>query len=161
MHLRPFLAATTLTLLAGSVSAQIYNWKDASGRVHYADNPPSDGSVRELGRRTRPVPTAEQSAPPSEAVSAPVSKTWDEQDQAFRERRAEQAESEAKLKKEQADRDAKAQYCSDQRRNLAMLDRGGKIGRPNDRGEVEVLSDAQVKDEAARLREKIAKDCAQ
>jgi hypothetical protein len=40
-----------------------------------------------------------------------------------------------------------------------MYEKGGRIGKPNDKGEIEDLSDAQLKQEASRLAEQIAKDC--
>lgn len=166
MYLRPFAIALLLAA-AGTASAEIYSWKDANGRIHYSDQPPADAAAKPLKSTSKTAPQAAgfdaappaQSAPATPSASAPAAKTWEEKDREFRERRAQQAEAEAKQQKERAEKEAKAQYCADLRRNAAMLERGGRIGRANDKGEIEEFSDAQLKSEADRARQRISKEC--
>lgn len=40
------LSALALLLVAQSVNAEIYRWKDKDGRVHYSDNPPADAGAQ-------------------------------------------------------------------------------------------------------------------
>lgn len=150
------LLGLVLTVLLTGVHAQIYQWREANGRMSYSDQAPPNVDARMVGHNT---PGAATSAVPAEA-SAPSAKSWAEQDREFRERRALQSETEQRQAKGRAEKVARTQYCSEQRRNLAMLERGGRIGRPNDKGEMEDLTDAQIKAAAASARERLAKDCA-
>ena len=114
MYLRTF-AAVLLIALTGAASAEIYSWKDSNGRVHYSDQPPSNVEAKSMKKSAAAMqqPEADQSSVPTTVTSAPAAKGWEDKDREFKERRAKQAEAEAKQKKEQADKDAKAQYCSD------------------------------------------------
>jgi hypothetical protein len=78
MHFR-ILTAAILLALAGNVAAQIYSWKDASGRVHYSDQPPADVDSKTVKQGTRPPapqPSANQSAPAAGSTAASAPKSW-------------------------------------------------------------------------------------
>lgn len=163
------VAAIVAFALPALACAQIYTWKDSSGRIHYADNPPGGvdakplrGKTEASPRPTQPdtgssVPSASASAPPTAKASGP--KGWEERDRDFKQRQKEQAEADGKAKKEQESKAEKERYCSDLRRNLAMLERGGRIGQANEKGESIPMSDSQMQAEINRSKAQLAKDC--
>lgn len=160
-----FVLACSLPAL---VHAQIYSWKDSSGRTHFSDQPPPSGTARAVrsgsGAASGYMTDADQapsaaaaSAVPDAKASAP--KSWQERDQDFAKRQAEKAEAEAKAQKEKTAQAEKDRYCNDLRRNIAMLERGGRISKANDKGEAIPMSDAQLQAEAERSRAALAKSC--
>ena len=155
-----FVGALALLVVATAIQAQVYTWKDASGRVHFSDQPPPEANARPIKGKASTPSTPE----PSSAASEPGSKkntpkTWQEKEQESRQKKAEQAQTDEKKKQEQAKQAEKERYCNDLRKNLALLERGGRIGRPNDKGEMEYFSDDQITREAEQTRSRIARDC--
>lgn len=147
-----FVLALVLATAAGSAAAEIYTWKDASGRVHFSDSPPPDANVKSM----KSAPTA--TAPETDA-SKPAPKSWQEKELESRQKKAEQAQADEKKKAEQARAAEKERYCANLKRNIAMLERGGRVGRPNDKGEFEFFSDDQIAKEAEQARSQLARDC--
>lgn len=144
--------------------ADIYTWKDADGRTHFSDQPPPVGQVKTMrgGQRSGgndgdATPSAPASGVPDAKASGP--KSWQDQNKDFAKRQADKAEAEAKAKKEQQQKAEKEQYCSDLRRNVAMLEHGGRIGKANDKGESVPMSDSQLQSELDSNRSKLSKDC--
>lgn len=146
------LLALALISAAASATAEIYTWKDANGRVHFSDSPPPDANVKPI-KNTPTTPTPEADA------SKPAPKSWQEKEQESRQKKAEQAQTEEKKKAEQARAAEKEAYCANLRRNLAMLERGGRVGHPNDKGEFEFYSDDQLAKETEQARSKLAREC--
>lgn len=173
---RSALAVATLTL-AASALAQVYTWKDANGRVHYSDQPPPNVEIKPAkaapGAKYAPAnPDAAQSgakaqpdsaAPATDAKAALTSqsgpKTWQEKDVENKQRRAAEQEADAKRKQE-ADRAAEQKrYCEGLRNNLTLLERGGRVTQTNAAGERIFMDDAQMKQEADRIRGQLSRDC--
>lgn len=67
-----FKAVLCFLFLACSLlaSAEIYQWKDASGKVHFSDKKPENLSARELQPRVNSIPAVEISLPPAAADTA-------------------------------------------------------------------------------------------
>lgn len=165
---RAFLFAMTL---AASLAAQAqYQWVDHSGRRVFSDQPPPAdipprNILKQPGMRAAPAapapapaqtvaPVAAQTA--AQGASAPVG-----QDKALEERKkkAEAAEA-AKKKAEEAKLAAqRADNCKRARSAKASLDSGMRIARTNEKGEREILDDAQRAAEAKRIDEIIQADC--
>jgi len=164
MASRILIALLACSLSASAFAQEVYTWKDSNGRTHFADKAPlgvdakplRGNMVPESSGNTEDVP-ADASKPAASKKSGP--KSWEEQDRDFKQRQAEKSEAEAKAKKEKAEKAEKERYCSDLRRNLAMLERGGRISRANDKGESIPLSDSQLQAEIERNRSQLAKDC--
>jgi len=159
------LAACCIPVLA---YAQIYTWKDASGRTHFSDQAPADGVVKTMrGGAVVSTPEPQQtggSEPLAQASGVPDAKasgpkTWQDRDKEFAKRQAEKAEAEAKAKKEKDAKAEKDKYCSDLRRNIALLERGGRIGKANEKGESIPMSDSQMQSEIEHARSQLTKDC--
>ena len=140
-------------------SAQLYKWVDANGKVHYTDRPPPDNVKTKQIREAAPPP-----APPAAKDGKLGSKTSEpqslaERDQAFRKRQAEAAKAEEEQAKKDAKAKEKAQYCNRAKAALAGLEAGGRQARFNDKGERYYLTDAQIAQETARVRQNVADNC--
>ncbi|HSD38642.1 MAG TPA: DUF4124 domain-containing protein [Rhodocyclaceae bacterium] len=172
----PRLFATLATFaFAATASAEVYTWKDTSGRVHYSDQPPPGGDTKPTKAAPTPKyapaiaePTAAQSGAATQPDSKPDSKvattqsgpkTWQEKDLEARQKRAADQEAEAKRKQEAERADEKKRYCESLRNNLSMLERGGRVTTTNAAGERVYLDDSQLKQEAERTRGQLSRDC--
>lgn len=149
------LAMATLALPA---SAQ-WKWRDASGRITVSDLPPPR-EVPPQDILLRPDPTAlRPTAAPASAASAPVpAPTVDRELQARRE-----ATARDQAARERADaarlNEQRAENCRNARTHLSALDSGQRLARFNQKGEREILDDAQRAAESRRARDVITSDC--
>lgn len=163
------LLTLALALLALPAAAQIYEWRDASGRVIYSDRPPPGVETRVIRNAPKaPAPAAEdadgtaeagdpdQATPPAGEAAPP---TLAERELEFRKRRAEAAEAAAK-EKEAQERDAERQrQCDTMSNQLRALESGQRISRFNAAGEREFLDDAARTTEIGRARAFIDEHC--
>lgn len=166
---RAFLFAMTL---AASLAAQAqYQWVDHSGRRVFSDQPPpadipARNILKQPGMRVAPAapapaPAQTVAAPMATQAAAQGASAAGGQDKALEERKkkAEAAEA-AKKKAEEAKLAAqRADNCKRARAAKASLDSGIRIARTNEKGEREILDDAQRAAEAKRIDEIIQADC--
>jgi hypothetical protein len=138
------------TLPAG---AEVYQWRDADGKVHYSDIPPTKGELRTLGSNPRP---AESTVTTSDAA-APKAKTLAERELEFRQRLAEKNEAQAKAEEEQKAASDRKRTCEQAQNQLTALKSGQRITVFNSKGEREYLDDAGRAAEIERT-EKLAAD---
>lgn len=150
------VVALGFPLLAG---AQIYTWKDSNGRTHFGDQPPPEAQVKTMRGGAVVESTAPQAGESTPSASASGPKSWQEQNKDFAKRQAEKSEAEAKAAKEREAKAQREEHCSDLRRNIALLERGGRIGKANEKGEPIPMSDNQIQAELERVRGILAKDC--
>ncbi len=153
------LCAVALVTLAGPAAAQ-WKWKDASGRITVSDlPPPRDVPPQNILQRPAP-PVARAPEPAASAASAavPPAPPVDRELQARRD-----AAAREQAAREQADAarvaEQRAQNCRNARAHLTALESGQRIARFNEKGEREILGDAQRAAEARRARDVIASDC--
>ncbi|HEX5127812.1 MAG TPA: DUF4124 domain-containing protein [Rhodocyclaceae bacterium] len=152
--LAPSLIAASL---AAPASAEIYTWKDANGHVQYSDQPPPGVDAKPThARAVAEQPTAVQS---DAKAAPPAPKSMAEKDLEFRQRLADQADKAAKQKEEDARKQQKESYCNDVKRQLTAVESGARIGKTNDKGEMEIFGDDERKREGDKLRDQLAKDC--
>lgn len=138
---------------APSHAGDVYTWKDKSGRVHYADQPPPGVDAKLVTGIQAPTAPA-----PSGSTPATGSKALAEQNRSFAERRAAQADKD-KAEADAAAREAqKRQYCESLRQRLAALETGGRLARVVD-GERVVMTDEERSAELAKTRSQLTKDC--
>lgn len=123
-------------ILAAPAAAQIYQWRDADGRVHYSDVPPPQGEAKTM--RSAPAPAAAATT----ATEAAKPKTLAEKELEFRERRAAAAEAQAKAEQEKARATERQRACEQARNQLTALRSGQRMARFNSKGEREILDDA-------------------
>lgn len=146
--------------------AQIYSWKDKDGRVHYGDTPPAAGEITVIKDSPARLPApAPESAAATESTGTAAAQgssrppSLAEREQAFRERRAAEAEAQSKAEDEAA-RDAERQrFCEQARNQLRALESGQRVSRFNAAGEREFLDDAARSAESARLQQQVAEHC--
>jgi hypothetical protein len=141
-----------------------WQWVDKSGRRVFSDQaPPPDIPAKSIlkapaGRMPAPDP-APVAAAAAQAASGPRITGRDEQLEA-RKKQAEAAEAEKKKAQERELAAAKSDNCKRAREAKATLDSGIRLARLNDKGEREILDDAQRAGEGQRLQAIISSDCA-
>ena len=146
--MKPFAFAVVALLAATAVNAQVYEWKDAQGKTHYADQPP-------VGT----TPVQKIAAPESSTTNSPAQKTMADRELEFRKRQKDAQENADKTSKEKtADADRK-ESCDNARRTLELLSSGERIALRDGQGERYYLDDAQRQQEAAKTRQFIQANC--
>jgi hypothetical protein len=157
------LCALALATAAGPAAAQ-WKWKDASGRITVSDLPPPR-DVPPQNILQRPAPPATQPAAPAASAPAasapPAVQPPPAVDRELQARRDAAAREQAAREQADAARlaEQRAQNCRNARAHLAALDSGQRIARFNEKGEREILDDAQRAAETRRARDVIASDC--
>lgn len=127
--------AAGLILMGAPVSAELYKWTDAEGKVHFSDQPPPP-EVK--------APVTVKPRRPAAAPAAPATPAYVEQEADFRKRQVEAAEK-AKAEKQAADVAAEKQRnCEQARTQVASLQSGSRITRSNAAGEQIFLTDAEI-----------------
>jgi Skp family chaperone for outer membrane proteins len=155
-----FPALALVAVLAAPAGAQqLYKYVGPDGRVQYTDRPPAGAQNVEKVTGSR-VSTVGPAAPTTEnAAKSAAPRTPAEQEQAFRQRRAEAEANAKKQDKLAQDKRASDQQCDAMRRQLAGIRSGGRIAVPNAQGERIFLDDTQIQNEATRLQGEIAANC--
>ena len=149
--MKPFAIAIIALLVANAANAQIYQWKDESGKTFLSDKPPP-GQVR-VQRKLAP-----ESATP--ASSEATQKSLADREFEYRKRQKESQESAKKSDTEQAAAADKRENCENARRRLQALESGERITMRDDKGERYFLEDAQREQEIARVRQAVQSNCA-
>ena len=177
-HLLPLLLAV---LAAAPPALAQYKWRDENGRMVYSDLPPpasvAPSAVLQAPARRTPAPAAGGSgASAKDAASAPTGASPSpgpaaaenpaaaasapsiaDREMAFRKRRLEQQDASRKSA-EAEERSARVSAaCNAARADARVMESGVRVGTVNERGEQDILDDAQraTRLEAARrvLRE--------
>ncbi len=162
-------ALTALGLYAGDADAQ-WKWRDRAGQITVSDLPPPrevperDILQRPAGGQPRvalaPAATGAADAASTPAAGAAASapaRTDPELEK--RRQAAEQAQAAKKREEEAALARQRAENCRNARSHLALLESGQRLARVNDKGEREIVSDAQRAADTQRTRAVIASDC--
>jgi hypothetical protein len=138
-------AAMALAPMAG---AQLYKYVDKDGKTVYSDQPPAGIDSKRIN-----ASGGNASAPPA----AP--KTAVERDKELDKGRKETADK-AKKSAEEAERHAQnEQRCKDLKANYQMYADGGRIQRNNEKGERELMSDAEIESARERTRREMEEAC--
>ena len=154
MNTRLLLGVTLASLLASfGVSAQIYEYKDASGRTVYTDHPPTGAAVKS---RTVSKDAASEPAP---ATAAPVPKSAVDREMEFKKRQKEAQEQSAKSEKEAADKAARAEACKGARQHLQLLESGERLATRDSAGERVFIDDDQRAKDIERTRKQVSELC--
>lgn len=147
--MRQHTLVIAVLLPAFAANAQIYQWKDASGRTVLSDKPA-------VGQTTQP--RAIESAPPPNSATEPQ-KALADRELEFRKRQKEAQEKNDKAQKEAAAAADKTRNCEDARSNLRALESGERIALRDEKGERYFLEDAQREQQAAKMRQFIQAHC--
>jgi hypothetical protein len=179
------IACCTLMLASTIASAEVYKWKDKSGRIQYSDTPPlsnipyttlsgrkpavkppiEDAPVEEVADFSETTNGAEQAPKPSPAVPPPPSKEDPNPSQHkvsddLKEKAAK--DEEAKRQQEErlaAESKAKEQACRSARSRLAQFEQGGRIYRVNEQGEREYVGDKEIAVELENAKSDVEENC--
>ena len=146
------LLATLVASLAAQ--AQVYQYKDASGRMVYTDQPPP-GTAKSKVLSSEAASTSGASG--NSSAAAPKSAA--DRELEFKKRQKEQQETARKSEKEAADKAARKEDCARAQKNLQMLESGERITARDDKGERVFLDDSQRAAEADRARKAVADLC--
>lgn len=151
--LAPLAALLALSLLATPTAAQIYKYKDASGRVVVTDKPPPSKTPRRPAPLEEPAADAEPATAPAASESRPA---VDPKLEAKRKELELRQKAEADEKQRAQEKEMK-EFCDEARRQLAALESGQRVARYNaTTGEREFLEDDQRNAEISRIRQRTA-----
>ncbi len=143
----------TLLILAFTCSiaaAQVYTWRDASGKVHYSDTPPPGVDARKMRAGTQ-----EAAAPSSNAPSRSLA----EKDMNFRKRKDEADNLRAKGEKDRLEAEEAKRNCEQARSQLAALESGQRMNRFDASGERVPLDDEMRAQEIERTKKIVQSWC--
>ncbi|MBI3141027.1 MAG: DUF4124 domain-containing protein [Rhodocyclales bacterium] len=142
------IAALILGLAATAVlGAEIYTWRDASGKVHYGDAPPPGVEAKKL-----------KAGVPADSGAA-QRRSLAEQEQEFRKRRSGAEEGRAQTEKEQAEAQARRRDCEAARAQLEALESGRRVTRFDEKGERVFLNDEERAQATERTRRQVDQFC--
>jgi hypothetical protein len=144
------IALLVLACLWTAASAQVYTWRDASGKVHYSDTPPPGVDVKKMRGGT-------QAGTP--AASGTPARNLAEQDMDFRKRRAEAEKTQAKSEQEKKDSEESKRNCEQARNQLNALESGQRMSRINEAGEQIPLDDEMRAQEIDKARKSVQSWC--
>ena len=149
--------ATTLAALfvVATAHAQIYQWKDASGKTVISDKPPA-GQVKQT-KKIDSAPSTTSSSP--DAAPAAEPKSLADRDLEYRKRQKEAQDAAEKTRAEQKAAADKKEACDGARRALQTLESGERIALRDDKGERYYLEEAQREQEITRLRQNVQASC--
>lgn len=137
-----------LACLCSAASAEIYTWRDASGKVHYSDKPPA-------GLDARTVRGAPAAGPSAEGASRSLA----EREMDFRKRRDEAAKAQAKAETDKREAEESRRNCEQAKRQLQALESGQRMSRINAAGERVPLDDAMRAQEIESTRRSVESWC--
>ncbi|MGZ5182756.1 MAG: DUF4124 domain-containing protein [Ramlibacter sp.] len=160
------LSVVLACVLPLSAFAQ-WQWVDKDGRRVFSDKAPppdipSKSILKAPAGRSLPAPDPEPAAAAApvarQAASTPKVSGRDKELEE-RKKQAEAAEAEKKKAQERQVAELRAENCKHAREAKATLDSGIRLSRVNDKGEREILDDAQRANEAQRVQGIIASNC--
>lgn len=150
------------------VHAQVYKWKDASGKTIYSDMPPPSNVKQESIIGNKPVtPAAAPASAPAATKGAPAPAASDankpavDKEAAARKR---QEDAEADKKKEeakQAELEQRQKNCAAAKSNYASYKIGGRMGKVNEKGERVNLGDDEIAAGLAQAKKDVEQYCDQ
>lgn len=138
--------------LALPALAQIYTYKDESGRTVISDKPPVTKGKTDKPKRGGSLYELPQEPAAETAVKAAEGKPGVDPELEKR-RKAEEAKKKAdeeRIAKAQAEENREA--CNEMKRSLALLESGQRVATANERGERIPLDDQARASEIARLK---------
>jgi Domain of unknown function (DUF4124) len=156
-----FLFVIALLVMAFSVSADIYKWVDANGKVHYSNTPPPEVKGTKV-KVDDPAPPTGPATPPATA------EYWRQKDEEFRQRRDGknkiEKDSSDKIALEEAEKRKKAcEFFKKDRESVITSQK--HLARSPDGGEIiedpnaEFLNKARRSVAIAELDKEIANNC--
>jgi hypothetical protein len=162
-----------LACLGPALALAQWQWVDKEGRKVFSDSaPPPEIPARNIIKQPGGTPRQAQTATAaaSSPASAPASASArpaasvpriSGKDPVLEARKREADAAEAQKRKAEEERLAgvRAEHCTRAKRSKATIDSGVRVATTNDKGEREVMSDAQRAAESKRLQGILDADC--
>ena len=151
--------------------AQIYQWKDSSGKTVISDSPPpaSIRQSRTIGTASPASKTTDKGADPEKASEANQEKavanepakplTLAEKEAEFRKRQQEAKEKAERDASERAAQQARRENCEAATNNYRLLQSDTPVSQVNAKGELVTLSTNQRQQELERTRKIMQESC--
>jgi hypothetical protein len=151
--------------------AQIYQWKDSSGKTVISDSPPpaSIRQSRTIGTASPASNNADKGGDPEKASEnsheKPAAKepskslTLAEKEAEFRKRQQESKEKAEREASERAAQQARRENCEASTNNYRLLQSDTPVSQVNARGELVTLSTSQRQQELERTRKIMQEAC--
>lgn len=135
--------------------AEVYKWKDASGKTIYSDVPPPSNIKQEsvVGKKPAAPTAVTTKAAPAPAASD-ANKAAADKDAAARKRQEDAEAAKKKDEEKQAELKQKQQNCTNAKANVSNYKLGGRIATIDEKGERNYMDDAAV----AKALEQAQKD---
>lgn len=131
-------------------SAQVYTWRDASGKVHYSETPPPGVDAKKMRAGGQ-----SDSAPASGAAGRSLA----EQEAEFRKRQADAEKARSKAEQDRTTAEDNKRNCEDARSQLNALESGQRMSRVDASGERVPLDDEMREQEIERARKSVQSWC--
>jgi hypothetical protein len=146
----PLISLTLFAALSTAVSAEVYSWKDASGKLHYGSKPPvgQQGEARRLA-----APPAE--TPDQEAARKAVA----ERQMGEREKQQKTQEEAKKSQEDQTQAREREANCRQSRSSLTALESGQVRYTMDAQGNRVALEGAVLNAELAKARKAVDSWC--
>ena len=161
----------TSLLMSATVSAEVYKWKDKSGKTQYSDTPPLSNipyTTLSGKKSAQPAPAADPKKVDGTAKTDPSAPSNPNDPNASKNKVSEdlkqKAAKDAEANKQQeeklaAEKKAKEQACKAARSKLAQFEQGGRIYRVNEKGEREYYGDKEIAAEIENAKSDVAANC--
>ncbi|TDT44201.1 uncharacterized protein DUF4124 [Halospina denitrificans] len=145
------LLMAVLTVFVSPLSAEIYQWKDDQGNVHFSDEPPpdSEAETQEVTPDTSAINTD------SDAVKQRKAKQRQYLDERQQERE-QQARERAEQEQEQAQQEAR---CREMRGRIKHMERMSRFYVINDDGSRSYVSEEEAQRVRARRKRQYEEAC--
>jgi type IV secretory pathway VirB10-like protein len=131
----------------------------SKSRITYEDPTAKKPEVAAPAKPAAEAKTAGANADAKPAAKDDKPMSMAEKEADYQKRKKEQAEAQEKTAKEEAAAQQKRQACDNARANIAAIESGQRIARPNAKGEREFLDDSGRAAELSRSRENASKAC--
>lgn len=126
-----------LSLLSFSAAAKLYKWTDDQGQVHYGQTKPTN------------YPAVEVNAPPPPPSSAP------DLNQKYADQIREAGKQSSQQKDQKTANAANKTQCETARKNMQLLNQGGRISYQDKNGETVYLTDETLGAKKAETQKQI------
>jgi len=149
MQMKRLIILALVAAAAPAAIAQLYKYVDKDGKTVYSDTPPANTDSKQIN-----VPV---SRPPAAGAAAPKSAV--ELDKDLEKGRKSAADKQKKADEEAARVAQNELRCTQLKGNYEMYSQGGKIQKTNDKGERELMSDADIESARERTRREMDEAC--
>lgn len=129
--------------IAPLATAQLYKYVDKDGKTVYTDQPPPDADAKSM----------------KGVASSPPAKSYVEKDkelQKGRDKVSEDAKKADEKARQLAEREAQCRAATE---NAKMYEEGGRLMKPNDKGEREYLTDEEIEAARTKSRKEMEEAC--